>query len=68
MELVIVTRPRRVFVCSYECDACSPFGSEWTTELNEPRPDYCPRCDRQYEPYAVDEVTEDRPEFDEVEL
>ena len=62
----VVFRQQRVFRCYYECNAedCSPLGSEWVDELLVAGKSWCPCCEREAEPYAVDEIVEERPEFD----
>jgi len=60
----VVLRGQRVFRCHYICNDCTDTGSEWCDELLVAGPSWCPCCDTQAEPYAVDEIYEERPEFD----
>jgi hypothetical protein len=60
----VVLREQRVFRCHYLCDDCTDVGSEWCDELLVAGPSWCPCCDTQREPYAVDEIFIERPEFD----
>jgi hypothetical protein len=63
----IVTRERRVFHCYYECPDCSRLGSEWRDVLLVSGPSWCPACDREADPYCIDEVLEYGPEFEDDE-
>jgi hypothetical protein len=56
----------RLFRCHYVCDdpLCSPVGSEWSDEALSPGASLCPCCDRETEPYEVEELCEERVVFE----
>lgn len=58
---IVVFREQRVFLCHYICDRCP---NEWEDELLVQCHSWCPCCDDKCEPYLVEEIIEERPEFD----
>jgi hypothetical protein len=66
MLLKTVRMPVRFYRCHYACTAvdCSPVGSEWSDEALTPGAGYCPACDREVEPYDVEELCEERSVFE----
>jgi hypothetical protein len=64
-NLKIVPYERRVLHCYYECNDCTRSGSEWMDVLLVAGRSWCPCCDREAEPYRVEEVTEQGFEFED---
>jgi len=62
----VVLRGQRVFRCHYICNDCTDTGSEWVDEMLCQSHSWCPACDTRAEPYLVEEIYVERPEFDDL--
>lgn len=63
---IVRFKEQRVFRCWYYCEACDD--AEFTDEMLVVSHSWCPHCGAKCEPDTVDELFEDRPEFDVDEM